>query len=218
MSKKKIVIILAIFSMSIFLGYFIFENKEEKILSDKALFLSNLDNESEKNTESSKNNKIEDKISTEIENNNKLGKSENSIANDIDKNIIIKKIQEYILEGDYENGFKVLKGLIVESTNSEEEAEKTYAILKNTLNFGTSIILENIDELEGVLEELLGESIDANGKVVNLEDKVDLFIDKAKEFIKDIDIDIVLDVLKEINLGDLTSEVIDIISKADISK
>ena len=114
MSKKKIVIILAICSLSIFLGYFIIENKEEKLLSDKALFGSSMDSNGKKNIESFENNgkvNSKEKISIEVEENNKLDKSNNSINNVIDENIIIKKVQDYILEGDYEKGFKILKGL-----------------------------------------------------------------------------------------------------------
>ena len=215
MSKKKIIFILVIFSLSIFVGDFIFKGREEKVL-----FGSKIDSVNEEKTESfDTDNKRQNQESERLDvkkNNNKLDKGKDST--NIDDSIVIKKVQEYILAGDYETGLQILKGLIVKSTDTKEEAEKTYDILKNMLSFGTSIIIENIDDLESIIEDILGESIDADGNVVTLDDKVQILIDKFKEVASSREVNEVLNTLKKVDLENLASDVIEIIREVDISK
>ena len=215
MSKKKMIFILVIFSLSIFVGDFIFKGREEKVL-----FGSKIDSVNEEKTESfDTDNKRENQESERLDvkkNNNKLDKGKDST--NIDDSIVIKKVQEYILAGDYETGLQILKGLIVKSTDTKEEAEKTYDILKNMLSFGTSIIIENIDDLESIIEDILGESIDADGNVVTLDDKVQILIDKFKEVASSREVNEVLNTLKKVDLENLASDVIEIIKEVDISK
>ena len=215
MSKKKMIFILVIFSLSIFVGDFIFKGREEKVL-----FGSKIDSVNEEKTESfDTDNKRENQESERLDvkkNNNKLDKGKDST--NIDDSIVIKKVQEYILASDYETGLQILKGLIVKSTDTKEEAEKTYDILKNMLSFGTSIIIENIDDLESIIEDILGESIDADGNVVTLDDKVQILIDKFKEVASSREVNEVLNTLKKVDLENLASDVIEIIREVDISK
>ena len=215
MSKKKIIFILVIFSLSIFVGDFIFKGREEKVL-----FGSKIDSVNEEKTESfDTDNKRQNQESERLDvkkNNNKLDKGKDST--NIDDSIVIKKVQEYILAGNYETGLQILKGLIVKSTDTKEEAEKTYDILKNMLSFGTSIIIENIDDLESIIEDILGESIDADGNVVTLDDKVQILIDKFKEVASSREVNEVLNTLKKVDLENLASDVIEIIREVDISK
>ena len=169
MNRKKVILVLAICSMSIFSGCSVLNKVEEKFSNEKAVVSNVASDESIENLdEENKKEKSDDKDNIKNEEENK--ETKNTEINDEE---VIKKVQEYVLEGNYEKGLEIIKGLIFESNNTDEEAKETYGLLKEFLTFGASILTENLGEMESLIEEIIGESIDINGDVLDIINEFD---------------------------------------------